>query len=117
IKADAEDILCQAAHGDEFGIIVKNFAVDLVSEDDQVVAASQLNNLFQNFSAVYRAGRVVWVDDHDAAGLIRYLAFNVSKIREPIGLLVAKVVPCFTTCKIDRCSPQRVIGSWHQDFV
>ncbi|MNW70224.1 hypothetical protein D3C74_494520 [compost metagenome] len=51
-----------------------------------------LDNLLQQFFAVYRAGRIVRVNDHNAAGAWRDFADNVVQIREPARLLIAQVM-------------------------
>ena len=79
-------VLRQAVEGDEQhvvgergdrrvrGAVVEHLVVDLVGEDDQLVAPGDLDDLPQQVRRIQRAGRIVRVDDHDRARALGDLA-------------------------------------------
>ena len=97
--------------------VVQRLVVDLVGEHDQPVPPRDVDDLLQQLGRVQRAGRVVGVDDHDAARGRRDLATQVGQVGQPVGLLVAQVVHRRAARQRHRRRPQRVVGRRHQDLV
>src|SRR5690554_5952597 len=60
-EADDEHVVGQGRHGDVDGVVVDDFVVDLIRVDDEVVAAGQLDDAFQDLATVDGAGGVVRV--------------------------------------------------------
>ncbi|MNC49426.1 hypothetical protein D3C75_986050 [compost metagenome] len=98
-------------------LVVEDLVVDFVGKDDQVVLTGDLDDLFQQFFAVDRAGGVVRVDDHDATGTWSDFAANIVQIREPARFFVAHIVHGLAAGKRYGGGPQRVVWRRHQHFI
>jgi hypothetical protein len=97
--------------------VVQDPVIDLVGENDQVVAAGQLHHALEDLFGVDRAGRVVRVNDHQRSGPYGDLGLDVGQIRRPPLLLVTQVVHRRATAERDPGRPQRVVGRRDEDFV
>ncbi|MNJ40287.1 hypothetical protein D3C77_351790 [compost metagenome] len=98
-------------------VVVEDLVVDLVGEDDEVVLAGDLDQLQLEFAAVDGAGRVVRVDQHQAAGARGDAGADVVQIRMPVGPFIAAVVHRMATGEGDGGGPERVVGGGHQHLV
>ncbi len=97
--------------------VVQHLVVDLVGEDDELMFARKLDDLFQYLIGIQRTGRVVRVDDDDGARVRRDLAAHVGQIGIPFIGLVADVVARRAARQRDCRRPQRIVGGRHQHFV
>ncbi len=75
------------------------------------------NHFHQQFFAVDRAGRVIWVDDHNAAGARGDFTANIVEVREPALLFVAEVMHRFTARQRNRSGPERIVRRRNQHFI
>ena len=74
-------------------------------------------NLQQQFFAVYRAGRVIRINNHDGFGFRADFGADIVQIRKPSGFFVTQIMTYRTARQRRGCRPQRVIGSRDEDFV
>ena len=88
-------------------VVVEDLVVDLVGEDDEVVLAGDLDHLQQELAAVDGAGRVVGVDQHQAAGTRGNAGADVIEIRVPVSPFVAAIVYRMATGEGDGGGPER----------
>ena len=83
--------------------------IDLIREDDQVVLARNLNDLFEHFTRIERAGRVIGIDDDDRLGTRSDLLLDIIDIGIPFCLFVADIMYGRSTSKRHAGGPQRII--------
>ena len=50
IKCDGEQVWGERSNGDMLRAVVKNAVIDLISQDEQVMLAGDVDNLLQNFA-------------------------------------------------------------------
>ena len=91
--------------------------INLVRENNQFMATSDLHDLLQQLTGIQRAGGVIGIDNNDCLGLGRDLALNIRKVRIPIGGFVANIMHRFAACQIGTSRPQRIIGTGDQHLV
>ena len=99
------------------GVVEEDLLVDLVGEDDELVAPGDVDEALDRLPGVDRAGGVVGVDDHQGVGVLGDLRLDVGEVGVPAVLLVAPVVHRGAAGQRDRTGPQRVVGRGHQDLV
>ena len=107
----------QCGHVDQLDAVVGDLLVDLIGEDHEPVTAGDVRDLLQRLLRVHRTGRIVRVDDDDAAGAFGDAGFEVGQIRLPGVLLGAPVVDRCAAGQCHRGGPQRVVGAGHEDLV
>ena len=100
-----------------FVTVVQNFVVNFVHHHDQAIFTRHLNDVEQHFGRVNRAGRIVWVDDHNGFGVRRDFGANVADRRIPAVFLFAQIVHRRAAGEAGRGRPQWIIGRWHEHFV
>mmetsp|Transcript_12848 Transcript_12848/g.30055 ORF Transcript_12848/g.30055 Transcript_12848/m.30055 type:complete len:252 (-) Transcript_12848:3220-3975(-) len=81
VERDDEHIVGQRRQRGVGVAVVQGLVVDLVGEHDQLMPAGELEEAEQQVVGVERAGRVVRVADHDAAGARRDLGLDVRQVR------------------------------------
>ena len=75
-------------HGDVRVVINNQFVVNLIGKDDQVVPARQFGNLLEHLARTDGAGRIVGIDQHNAARARRDLLLDVVEIGLPAVFFV-----------------------------
>ena len=105
------------ASDDVLSVVVEHPVVDLVGQQEQAVAAGQLDQPGQHRTGVDRAGRVVGVDDHERLGALGDPGLDVGQVGVPAVGLVGQVVHRGASGQADRRGPQRVVGRRHQHLV
>ena len=83
--------------------------IDLIRENDQLMAAGNVHNSHQQLLGIQGACGVIGIDNNDRLGLGCDLAFNIFRIGIPIGLFIADVMNRRTACQIGAGCPERVI--------
>ena len=91
--------------------------IDLIGEYDQLMLSGNLNDLFQHFLRIQRAGRIVRIDDDDRLGLVGNLGTHVVDVRIPFGILIADVMHRGSAGQIHASCPQRIIRCRDEDLV
>jgi len=81
------------------------------------VLAGDLDHFKQELAAVDGAGRVVGVDQHQAAGARGDAGADVVEIRIPVGPFVAAIVHRMAAGEGHCRRPQRIVGGGHQHLV
>ena len=114
---DKKYIIGQRSHGNVFVTVVQNFIVNFIHHHNQAVFTRHLNDVEQYFGRVNRAGRIVWVDDHNGFGIRRDFGANVADRRIPAVFLFAQIVHRCTTGQTGRGRPQRIIRGRHEHFI
>lgn len=79
--------------------------------------ARNANNFHQQFFRINGAGRVVWINNHNATRTRGNFGADIVKVREPVGRFITKIVYCVTAGERYRCCPQRIIGRRNQHFI
>ena len=74
------------------GRVIKDFVVDLVSKNDQVVLSGNFYDIAQQIIRIQCASGVVGVDDDDCPGSAVDLGFYVFRIWQPVRLFVAYIM-------------------------
>ncbi|CAH0323123.1 hypothetical protein SRABI106_04452 [Rahnella aquatilis] len=74
------------------GFVIQDFVVNFVGKNNQIMFPGDVHNLHQQFFAVYRTGRVVRVDDHNAAGAWGDFVTNIGNVREPVSPFITQVM-------------------------
>ena len=100
------------------GVVVENqLVVDFVGEDDQVVAAREFGDLLQHLPRAERSCRIVGIDQHDAAGTRRDLAFDVGQFGLPavVFIQVVSVEPDAQLAQHRRI--QRIVRAGRQNVL
>src|ERR1022692_3541600 len=116
-EGQAEHVRGQRRRAVVDGIVIEDLVVDLVREHQQVVAAGEIENAFQQCPRVDSAGGVVRVDDHDRAGPVGDLRRHVGEVREPVSALVAQGMHRPAAGQAGDGGPQRVVRSRDQYLV
>ena len=91
--------------------------VDLVGEQHEVVLTRDLRDIQQHFAAVYRAGRVIRVDDQNRLRAVGDLVFDILDIRIPRVRWIAAIKDRLAAAEIRVVAPQRIARRRKQDFV
>lgn len=91
------------------GVVVEDFVVDFVRQQQQLMLAGQIDHLGEDFAAVHRAGWVVGVDHDQRLGALGDLGFQVGDIGLPALGLIAQVVDRSAASQRGRRRPQRVV--------
>ncbi len=97
--------------------VVKHFVVDFIRVNNQLVLASDLQNVLQQLDWIQSPGRVVGIDNDDGAGRRRDLGADIVQIRQPARLFVAEVVARRAAGEADRRRPQRIVRRGDQHLV
>ena len=117
VEGHHHHIVAQGADAGVGDVVVEDLVVNFVGENDEVVLAGDLDHLQQELAAVDGAGRVVGVDQHQAAGARGDAGADVVEIRIPVSPFVATVVHRMATGEGDGRGPERVVGGGHQHLV
>ena len=72
-------------------VVEDQLVVNLVGENDQIVAARQFRNCFQHAARAHGAGRIVGIDQHNAARARTDLLVHVDQVRLPAVVFVQGV--------------------------
>ena len=117
VKGDAGHIGRKRGQGIVRQIIHHQAVVNLIRQQHQMMLAGNIGDSQQCFTAVYRAGGVIGVDQHDSLGTARYLAGDIVGVRIPVIPGVAVIKHRHAAANISVVAPQGVAGRGHQDFV
>ena len=117
VEGQAQQVRAQARDVDVLGVVVEDFVVDLIGQDEEGVLAGHVHDLLQDLLGVHRAGRVIRVDHHDCLGALGDLGADVLDGGVPVVFLVAQVVHRLTAGQGRRRRPQRVVRGRDEDLV
>ena len=91
-------------------VVVQDAVVDFVAEQQQAVAARDVDERFEQRARIRGAGRVVRVDQHDGARARRHQRRDFVRIRQEPVLRLARVVDRAAVVEDGRGAPQRIVG-------
>ena len=77
IKGDHQYIVRQGAHRLVNHIVVKNFVVNFIGKNNQLVLAGNLDDFQQKLAAIHGTGGIVGVDQHYAFGTRADLSLDI----------------------------------------
>ncbi len=117
VVGQAQQVGGEGGQGDVLGVVVEDLVVDLVGQEQQLVPAGQLHQLFEYLERVHGARRVVRVDDQQGLGLVRDLRLDVLDVGIPLVGLVAQVVHRRAPGQGRHRRPQRVVRRRDQHLV
>ena len=86
LEGDARNVADVFGQGVGVGSIVRNLVVDFVADDKEVVALGDIHNLFEDFTRIDHAGRIVRVQNQDARDgrVVLHLVFQFLEVRVPV---------------------------------
>ena len=97
--------------------IIQTLVVNFIGEYDQLMFTCQIDDFFQQFVRIQRAGRIVRIDDDDRFRMWRDFRFDIGDIRHPVVGFVTQIMDCLAAGQRDRRRPQRIIRCRNQHFV
>jgi hypothetical protein len=113
----AHRVTYQRRHGNGFGAVVGHLIVDLIAEHDELVGFRELRDAFAHRTRVYRAGRIVRVDDHNGASLARDQRGDLFRVRDEVVFGPARVVHGLAAIQRDGRRPQWIVGARNEHLV
>ena len=72
-------------------VIQNQFVVNLIRENYQVVPAGQFRDLLQHAARAHRAGGIIGIDQHNAAGARCDLLMDVHQIGLPAVIFIKPI--------------------------
>src|SRR5580765_694653 len=98
-------------------VVEDELVVNLVREDDEVVAARQFGDRFQHATRTHRARWIVGIDQHNTARARTDLLVNVDEVGLPAVILVEGVRVQFDAKLCENGRVQRIVRAGSQQVV
>src|SRR5579872_6656188 len=116
-EGDSGDVGSNGSEGDVLVVVEDQLVVNLVGEDHQVVAASDLGDVFEHSACADGAGGIVGIDEHDPASVRRDLLLDVVEFGLPAVRFV-KIVRVQIDAELGKNGRvQRIVGAGREQVV